>query len=1173
MLIERIADQLGYAGAMERASDRFFPYVDHIGPATMLLSDDSVMGTMRMPGAPFSLVMNGERNGCKRRLVAFLNAVADENVEVHIHLVKHDATLPPVSHGDAAAPYAQHLLDDYHASIQEDLAVVDWFLTIRVKPRKAPFASVTDKARDALARIGIGRASRAADPLLEVQLEDAMRLALGVLKPFGPVRLGERIERDPVTGEEAAAFSEIAEFLYLLRTTQFSPQPLADVCGFLGAGIAAVDVTAVARKRMLRIDHAAGGGAASQTWAAVVGMLTYPRRLDPSRMDGLLALPGRFVMTVAIRFQSRAEVQDSLDLLQRRLVAGNSRAVSDTEALNDAIDAVAGGRAESGISRWSLVLHGATPAEVDRLVSAARNVVANAGAKVGPEGKGMLNAFLAQLPGAPLSTWIRPAQCSTKQVAVLATLAGYPRGAAKARWDHHLFRLVSPAGTAYDHDLFVGDVGHNFLGGPNGGGKCLGEGTPVMMFDGSVKPVEQVAVGDLLMGPDSRPRRVVSLARGREELFRIKPTKGDPYVVNRSHILSLKTCSGSASSTGIPAGTVVNLTVDDFLARSKSFRRCTMGWRAAVDFAPCSDPLPLPPYLLGVWLGDGNSWHPEVTTGDAEVPDYMHAYAAQLGMVLQVRANSANSESCLFTHGPENRGDAGARVKQNPVKEGLRALDPPRNKHIPQSYRTATRQERLELLAGILDSDGHHHHGGYDLTLKSERLMDDVIFVARSLGFAAYKSSCRKVCTNNGVAGAYWRCSIFGPVDDIPCKIERKCAPPRRQVEDPLITAVTAEGIGEGDYYGFTLAGPDRLFLLGDFTVTHNTVWMGMNIAALDGPVSRKGGTQIVLDVDESNHNTIVALGGRYSTLQVGRSGIAPLRGLPDTPRVRAILRDLVAGLVQTDGAPAPNKGERDGIRQGIDFVMGEMEPHERSFTTVRSFMGFEEHGAGERLEPWCADGELGWVFDGDEHLVDFNTRLVGVDLTAVMNDARIMPPIALMLLWMASDVMDGRRVVIWCEEAPAYMPTPAFAKPFKGIALRARKRNASFNAIAQQPSDMLENEAGKALIKQARQMIFFKNEKAEEADYRRGLGCTLAEFHAVREGMLALPYHSVLIKRQDGQSGLCRFDLSTLPQHLNVLAGEPKRVVLLRGCLDRHGGDIPKALAEFNRRIHETAA
>ncbi len=822
MRIDRLADLLGYSGGMERASDAFFPYMDHIGPATLLLSDSSIMGVLQMPGAPFALVMNAERNGLSRRLVAFLNAIAAGNVEVHIHLVKHDATLPPISYGTASAPYAQQLLDDYHATIQDDLAVVDWFLTVRVKPVSKPFASVADKARDALAKLGIGKSSQAADPALEVQLEDAMRLALGVLKPFGPVRLGTRIECDPVTGQDVMAFSEIAEALYLLRTTQFSPQPLADVCGFLGAGIAAVDVTAIANKRMLRIDHAAGGSPASQTWAAVVALLTYPRRLNPSRLDDLLALPGRFVMTVAMRFQSRAEVQDSLALLQRQLTAGNSRSVSDTEALDDAIDAVAGGRAESGISRWSLVVHGTTPAEVDRLVSAARNVIANSGAKVGLEGKGMLNAFLAQLPGAPLSTWIRPAQCSTKQVAVLATLAGHPRGPVKPRWDHHLFRLVSPAGTAYDHDLFVGDVGHNVLAGPNGGGK---------------------------------------------------------------------------------------------------------------------------------------------------------------------------------------------------------------------------------------------------------------------------------------------------------------------------------------------------------------TVWLGMNIAALDGLVSRKGGTQIVLDVDESNHNTIVALGGRYSTLQVGRSGIAPLRGLPDNPRVRAFLRDLVAGLVQTDGAPAPTKGERDGIRQGVDFVMGEMEPHERSFTIVRSFMGFDEHGAGERLEPWCVGGELGWVFDGPEHLVDFNTRLVGVDLTAVMLDARIMPPVALTLLWMASDVMDGRRVVIWCEEAPAYMPTPAFAKPFKGIALRARKRNASFNAIAQQPSDMLGNDAGHALVKQARQMILFRNDKAVEADYRAGLGLTPAEFQAVREGMFALPYHSVLIKRQDGQSSLCRFDLSTLPQHLNVLAGEPKRVVLLRGCLNRHGGDIPKALAEFNRRIHETAA
>jgi type IV secretion system protein VirB4 len=286
------------------------------------------------------------------------------------------------------------------------------------------------------------------------------------------------------------------------------------------------------------------------------------------------------------------------------------------------------------------------------------------------------------------------------------------------------------------------------------------------------------------------------------------------------------------------------------------------------------------------------------------------------------------------------------------------------------------------------------------------------------------------------------------------------------------------------------------------------------------------------------------------------------------------MLCDLVAGVVQTDGAPPPTKSERDGIRAGVDFIMGELAPHERRLSIVRDFMGYEEGGAGERFEPWCAPhGELAWVFDGDEHAIDFNKRLVGVDLTAIMNDARIMPPVAVALLWMASDVMDGRRVVIWCEEAPAYMPTPAFAKPFKGIALRARKRNSSFNAIAQQPSDMLENEAGRALIKQARQIVAFRNDKAVEADYCDGMGFTPAEFHAVREGMFTTEHRSVLIKRRDGQSGVYRFDLSKLQEHLNVLSGTPPRVRLFRGCLDRHGGDIPNALAEFQSRMHETAA
>jgi len=76
---------------------------------------------------------------------------------------------------------------------------------------------------------------------------------------------------------------------------------------------------------------------------------------------------------------------------------------------------------------------------------------------------------------------------------------------------------------------------------PCGRGKCLGKDTPVLMFDRSIKLVQNIIVGDLLMGDDDQPRTVLSLARGREMMYRITDTTtNQSYIVNKSHILSLK---------------------------------------------------------------------------------------------------------------------------------------------------------------------------------------------------------------------------------------------------------------------------------------------------------------------------------------------------------------------------------------------------------------------------------------------------------------------------------------------------------------------------------------------------------------------------------------------------------------------------------------------------------
>lgn len=360
---------------------------------------------------------------------------------------------------------------------------------------------------------------------------------------------------------------------------------------------------------------------------------------------------------------------------------------------------------------------------------------------------------------------------------------------------------------------------------PTGSGKCLGKGTPVLMFDGTIKAVEDIVTGDLLMGPDSAPRRVLSLARGVAPLYRVTPAKGMSYVVNDDHILSLKITKGATKwdcsrSDQYQAGRIHNISVKDYLAKSNTFRHCAKGWRAGVDFASKGN-LPLPPYFFGLWIGDGISRAPAICSADLEIIQETERVAASFGLETNYERPEGNRSVVVHATGR-------VRGKDNPIRTALMNLGVFGNKHIPLEYLTASRDDRLELLAGLLDTDGSLSGGGYDFIQKSERIANETAYLARSLGFAAYVNPSRKTCSNNGVSGDYWRVSISGDCTNIPVRLGRRKAPPRLIKKDPLVVGIKVDAIGDGEYFGFEIDG-DKLFLLGDFTVTHNTE-MAMNI-------------------------------------------------------------------------------------------------------------------------------------------------------------------------------------------------------------------------------------------------------------------------------------------------------------------------------------------------------
>lgn len=336
-------------------------------------------------------------------------------------------------------------------------------------------------------------------------------------------------------------------------------------------------------------------------------------------------------------------------------------------------------------------------------------------------------------------------------------------------------------------------------------GKCLGRGAPVLMFDGTVKPVELVTQGDLLMGPDSRPRTVLSTTVGHGPMRRVVPVKGDPWTCNDVHVLTLKHAE---------TGEVIDVPMDEYERQHKTFKHVHKQFSVGVDFVPAPPPQ-LDPYCIGLWLGDGTKALGTftVTKPDAEVGKALEAVAAAFPGNSVVRKQYGTRCASWNIVSNKKLGRGGSRLLDE-----MRHLfpDAPRSIRIPRHYLTGSKETRLELLAGLIDSDGSLVGGCFEFSQRLNGLAADVAFLARSLGF--------KVTSRlKNVNGAdYDRLFILGDIDRIPTRLPRKQAPPRKMNKDALRTGFKVEDIGHGDYFGFTLDGDGR-FLLGDFTVTHNT--------------------------------------------------------------------------------------------------------------------------------------------------------------------------------------------------------------------------------------------------------------------------------------------------------------------------------------------------------------
>ena len=377
---------------------------------------------------------------------------------------------------------------------------------------------------------------------------------------------------------------------------------------------------------------------------------------------------------------------------------------------------------------------------------------------------------------------------------------------------------------------------------------CFSPGTEVLMFDGSIKKVEDIGIGDKVMGDDGQtPRTVQKLYHDEDQMYEIVNGRGgENYSVNSRHPLVLVASRDHGKK--YKKGHIVEISVEEYIKQNEAWKHTFKTYRSSgVKYWKDND-LKIDPYFLGVWLGDGTSSTLNITNVDNEILEYCKSYAEKLNLNWnKLSAKYAYS----ITSNEETKG-------KNVLLNSFHHYDLFKNKHIPNDYKTSSEETRLKLLAGMIDTDGWYDKKGkyYEISQNNETLSKDIVFVSRSLGISTTIKKVKKSCMYKGEKreGEYFRINLFGNnIDKIPCLVERKKMNETiSNFKNRLHSSFKVIEKGNGEYFGFELDG-NRRFLLSSFDVVHNTGKSSIITSIVDAKKHIIPVSQIFSGTEDSN--------------------------------------------------------------------------------------------------------------------------------------------------------------------------------------------------------------------------------------------------------------------------------------------------------------------------------
>ncbi len=581
------------------------------------------------------------------------------------------------------------------------------------------------------------------------------------------------------------------------------------------------------------------------------------------------------------------------------------------------------------------------------------------------------------------------------------------------------------------------------LVGSKGVGKCFAKDTPILMHDGKVKKVQNVAKGDKLMGLDGEPRIVLQLMKGYDTMYEVHQKVGMTYTVCKGHLLVLKCIHHipmlcrfmpkyKLVAKSVP-NDVVHIPVETFYAWSKTAQQCFVGIHITgiTPVTPSPQSQIIDPYLLGMWLGSGCSRGIRFTVPSTceHMLETLQQYALMYKSELRTVAELFNRRIYTF-----RASDPIFSLKRKLTELGVWG-----NLAVPSIFSPvhASADDRRKLVAGFLDMCALYINRTNTMIIccvtESPEFIDDMVVTMSSIGLR-----CKFTETSAFL-------HVTGDFTTIPTVIHKPLT-----VISPChnyVTVTKDRTNPKNFYYGFE-SSHDHQFLLIDYTLVHNCFAENTLIRMYDGDLKKvqninrgdmlmgdNSSPRIVMQttqgeedmyrIQQSNGRTYVVNGSHILSLQLSRATPVKVKGR-STIRIMTKIKCREREFAWIDHAFSPRLGDNRSVldleldiayreHKYLDLTVSEylqLDPHVRE--CVR---GYKKSRA--RRVPVVSDMSRHDFYLLGKHLFHQRAGLAGVAVNTVSNIVTTATPIHDLTFEQAAWVVSG--MVAMCVNNPDY--------------------------------------------------------------------------------------------------------------------------------------------------------